>query len=219
MTAESLFGCATPTTAQAASFHTTLPRHLLNTLLLITDTHTPSFLSTLLCQSGTQWEVLWAQVAEVWTSKQCMHLGPKREIKFGVCTWPLSQHHCSLCHARFYGNGKKHYLLSQSTSKQWEALGIHQDSTHLLVTSELFFFLTSNSVCLSLPQCCLSVLKCFSAWLTTMDGPPSPLKNLLFSCTQSPISNLSTVLLFATLFPQPPTEQKWWVRKGSLIGS
>lgn len=39
MTAESLFGCATPTTAQAASFHTTLPRHLLNTLLLITDTH------------------------------------------------------------------------------------------------------------------------------------------------------------------------------------
>lgn len=39
MTAESLFGHATPTPAQAASFHTTLPHHLLNTLLLITDTH------------------------------------------------------------------------------------------------------------------------------------------------------------------------------------
>lgn len=58
MTAESLFGCATPTTAQAASSRTILPHHLSNTLLLITDTHTPSFLSTLLCQSGIWWEVL-----------------------------------------------------------------------------------------------------------------------------------------------------------------
>lgn len=40
MTAESLFGRATPTTVQVASFHTTLPCHLLNTALLITDTHT-----------------------------------------------------------------------------------------------------------------------------------------------------------------------------------